>query len=137
MFEFLIQHQPGCLLLVLAVLSTAACAAHYKPHPGALNVTDSVAYDTLLAAETAIEEARTQNQTRPLPGRAKDALNAVIDSYNIARTAWLMYRGAIATNAPSHQYFQQLARNLTDLTSVLEALTRADASASPIGRSHQ
>ena len=39
MFEFLIQHQIGALLLVLAVLSTAACAAHYKPHPGALTIT--------------------------------------------------------------------------------------------------
>jgi len=124
MFEFLIQHQPWCLLLVLAVLSTAACVAHYTPHPGALNVTDSVAYDTLLAAEAAIEEARTENQTQPLPARVKDALNAVIDSYNLARTAWLMYRGAIATNAPSHQYFQQLAANLTDLTNALEALKR-------------
>ena len=124
MFEFLIQHQPWCLLLVLAVLSTAACAAHYKPHPGSLNVTDSAAYDALLAAEAAIDQARAENQTRPLPAQAKDALNAVIDSYNIARTAWLMYRGAIATNTSSHQYFQQLTRNLTDLTNALEALRR-------------
>jgi hypothetical protein len=122
MFDFLIQHQLWSLLLVLAVLSTAACAAHYKPHPGALNATDSVAYDTLLVAEAAIDQARVDNQTNPLPAQVKDALNTLIDSYNVARTAWLTYRGAVATNTPSDQYFQQLTKNLADLTNSLEAL---------------
>jgi hypothetical protein len=136
MFEFRIQHQLWSLSFVLILLSTAACA-HYKPHPGALNAIDSAAYDVLLTAEAAIEQARTENQTRPLSPQAKEALNAVIDSYNVARTGWLMYRGAIAANTSSHEYFQQLTRNLTGLTEAFEALTRADASASPIGRSHQ
>ena len=126
MFEFLFQHQLWSVLLVLAVLSTAACTAHYTPHPGALNVTDSAAYDALLVAEAAIEQARTENQTRPLSAEAKAALNAVIDSYNIARTAWLMYRGAIATNTSSHQYFQQLTQNLTGLTNALRDLNRRE-----------
>ena len=122
MFDFLMQHQLWSLLLVLAVLSTAACAAHYKPHPGALNVADSAAYDTLLVAEAAIDQARTDNQTSPLSAQAKEELNTLIDSYNVARTAWLTYRGAVATNTPSDQYFQQLTKNLMDLTNALEAL---------------
>jgi hypothetical protein len=44
------------LLLVPLVLSTSACAARYKVHPGALNPTDSAAYDTLLIAETTIHQ---------------------------------------------------------------------------------
>jgi hypothetical protein len=65
MFDFLIQHQLWILLLVLAALSTAACAAHYKPHPGALDVTDSAAYDTLLVAEAAIDQrARRTKRAR-------------------------------------------------------------------------
>ncbi len=126
MFEFFIQHQLWTLLLVVAVLSMAACAAHYKVHPGALNATDSVAYDTLLIAEAAIDQARAENQTHPLSAQAKDALNTLIDSYNVARTAWLTYRGAIATNKPSDQYFQLLTRNLTDLTDALEVLKRRE-----------
>jgi hypothetical protein len=126
MCEFLIQHEFWGLLLVLAVLSTAACAAHYKPHPGALNITDSAAYDTLLVAEAAIDQARTENQTRPLSDQAKDALNTLIDSYNVARAAWLTYRGAVATNTQSDSYFQQLTQNLTDLTNALEALKRRE-----------
>ena len=67
-----------------------------------------------------------ENQTHPLSAEAKDALNTLIDSYNVARTAWLTYRGAIATNTPSDQYFQLLTRNLTDLTDALEVLKRRE-----------
>src|SRR5213593_4705073 len=126
MFEFFIQHQLSCLLLVVAVLFIGACAAHYKIHPGALNATDSAAYDTLLIAEAAIDQARAENQTHPLSAGAKDALNILVDSYNVARSAWLTYRGAIATNTPTEQYFQHLTRNLTDLTDALNALKRRE-----------
>ena len=85
-----------------------------------------MAYDTLLIAEAAIDQARAENQTHPLSAQAKDALNTLIDSYNVARTAWLTYRGAIATNTPSDQYFQLLTRNLTDLTHALEVLKRRE-----------
>ena len=109
------------LLLVPIVFSTAACAARYRLHPGALNVTDSAAYDTLLVAEAAIDQARVENQTRALPSPEKDALNTLIRSYNVARDSWLTYRGAIATNVPPDPYFQQLSQNLTDLASAVRA----------------
>jgi len=126
MFEFLIQHLSSALLVALLVLAAAACATHYKPHPGAINIADSAAYDTLLVAEAAIDAARTRNQTEPLPAEAKDVLNLVIQYYNVARDAWLTYRGALATNTPSDQYLQQLTRNLTDLTGALESLKRRE-----------
>ena len=53
----------GPLLLAPLVFPTAACAARYQVHPGALNVSDSAAYDTLLIAEAAIDQARMENQT--------------------------------------------------------------------------
>src|SRR4029077_5458953 len=58
------------LLLVPLLLSTSACAAHYKVHPGALNATDSAAYDALLIAESTIHQARMDYQTRQLPSDA-------------------------------------------------------------------
>jgi hypothetical protein len=58
MFEFVTQHQFWIAVAIL-VLTTAACAAHYKIHPGARNATDSAAYDTMLIAEAAIDEARS------------------------------------------------------------------------------
>src|SRR5438067_13455754 len=65
------------LLLIAVSLSTAACAAQYKVHPGALNPIDSAAFDTLLIAETTIDEARMGYQTGQLPPDAKDALNTL------------------------------------------------------------
>jgi type II secretory pathway pseudopilin PulG len=118
-----------CLLLVAVVLSTTACAAGYRVHPGSLNTTDSAAYDTLLIAKAAIDQARTENQARPLPADVKETLNTVIKVYNVARDAWLTYRGAVSTNTPSDQYLQQLTKHLTDLTGALESLKGREAQA--------
>jgi hypothetical protein len=110
----------GPLLLAPLVFPAAACAAHYTVHPGALNVTDSAAYDTLLIAQAAIDQARVENQTLALPAAEKDALNTLIRSYEVAREAWLTYRQAIATNVPADSYFQQLNKNLIDLTDAIQ-----------------
>src|ERR1051326_4621853 len=72
MTEFILQH-PFWIAAVLLVL-TAACTAHYKLHPGALNTADSAAYDPLLIAEAAIDQARAENQTRPFSAEAKVTL---------------------------------------------------------------
>jgi hypothetical protein len=130
---------PGLKAIITSVLvlSMVACAAHYQIHPGSLNVTDSAAYDTLLIAETVIDQARADYQTRQLPADTKDALNKLIQSYTVARDSWLVYRGAIATNVPSDPYFQQLTKNLSDLTTAIRTLRESAASASPTGRSHQ
>ncbi|SRR6266446_3683057 len=127
MIEFILQHQ--LWIAVALVLLTAACTAQYKLHPGALNTTDSAAYDTLLIAEVAIDQARAENQTRPFSPEAKDALNTLIRSYNVSREAWLTYRGAVATNVPSDQYFQQLNTHLSDLMSAVEVLKGREAPA--------
>jgi hypothetical protein len=127
------------LLLVPILLATTACAAHYAVHPGALNPADSAAFDTLLVAEGAINQARAVNQAHPLPSETKDALNRLVQSYNVARESWLTYRDAITANEPSAAYLAQLNKNLTDLSIAIRNLltARAAASASPIGRSHQ
>jgi len=115
------------LLVALLAAATSACAARYTIHPGALNKTDSAAYDILLVAETAIDQARLDYKSGQLPAGAKPALEALVQSYNIiygcalprlrfaARDSWLAYRSAIATNAPAAVYFSQLNQNLTDL----------------------
>jgi hypothetical protein len=131
-FEFLFQHQfwtavPGpkilvpVLLIPLLLVSTTACAALYTVHPGALNRTDSAAYDTLLIAEKAIDKARTDYEHQQLPPEAKAPLNALIQVYNTARESWLTYRGAIATKIPSDVYFNQLTKNISDLIDAIRA----------------
>src|SRR5437660_8701976 len=84
------------MLLIPLLLSASACRGHYAVHPGALNTTDSAAYDTLLIAEAAIDHARTEYETHRLPVAARQLLDRLIESYNIARASWLTYRGAVA-----------------------------------------
>ena len=120
MNEFILRHELWIAAAVL--LLAAACTALYKVHPGALNTADSVAYDALLVAEAAIDQARVENQSRPFSTEAKESLNRLIQSYNVAREAWLTYRGALAVNVSSDQYFEQLKRNLSDLANAVEAL---------------
>ena len=56
MFEFVSQHAFGAALLLAALTILASgCAARYTVHPGALNKTDSAAYDALLVAETCLK----------------------------------------------------------------------------------
>ena len=113
------------LLLIPLLFTTTACAAHYTVHPGALNMTDSVTYDTLLIAETAIDQARMDFEAGHLPASMKPALDALIESYNVARQTWLIYRDAVTTNAPSQAYFDQLNQNVADLTNAIRAFEEA------------
>src|SRR5580704_18900166 len=120
---------PGTTLALLLTLppflAFAGCTAPYVVHPGALNMTDSSAYDALLIAETMIDQARTAYQAGQLPEAAKEPLNALIQSYNVAQQSWLAYRGALATKSPPDVYFSQLTTNLTNLTNAIQALKGA------------
>jgi hypothetical protein len=54
-------------------------------------------------------------------------LNTLIKAYNVARESWLTYRGALAaqpqvTNISSDVYYNQLNKNLSDLTNAIRAL---------------
>jgi hypothetical protein len=64
----------------ILLLFLVSCTAHYSIHPGALNKTDSAAYDTLLIPETTIDQARLDYQAGQLPAGAKPALDALIRS---------------------------------------------------------
>jgi hypothetical protein len=107
----------------MLVLCVSGCATmHYSVHPGALNPTDSAAYDMLLIAQATIEQAKADYQDHQLPPSTKGAINTLVQSYTVARESWLTYRGAIATNVPSDQYFQQLNKNLSDLITAIQGL---------------
>ncbi len=118
MTQFMTQHETGIAALLAIVLLAAACAARYTVHPGALNKADSAAYDTLLVAETTIDQARLQAGRLP----HHDALDVLIASYNVAREAWLTYRGAISTNTPEQEYFDRLSKSMADLSNAIRAI---------------
>src|SRR5437867_1615748 len=113
------------ILLIPILLSVSACRAHYPIHPGALNMADSAAYDTLLVAEAMIDDARVAYQLGRLPMGATDLLNTLIHSYNLTRQSWLAYRGAMATHVAPDIYFYALTENLKDLTTAIRAFEEA------------
>lgn len=82
------------LILLLAVSMLAGCA-RYVIHPGAVNKSDSIAYDTLLVSEAVIDHARREILADRLPATLKPGFNILVSNYNKARLAWLAYRNAI------------------------------------------
>lgn len=113
--------RPFILLLLLPIaFSTTACGARYRVHPGALNQADSVAYDTLLVSEAAIQQAQADFQAGQVSGQdARARINNLVRLYNAARASWITYREAAAANAPADSYFQQLNQDLTSLTNAI------------------
>jgi len=109
------------LLVTLLAGSVFGCSMPYTMHPGALNTTDSAAYDALLIAKTAIDQAKAKEQAGLLPDSDKPALAALIKSYNAARASWLIYPGALSSNTPSDQYSQQLSQNLAELITAIQS----------------
>ena len=107
------------VLMIPCLLAVSSCVARYTVHPGALDKTDSAAYDVLLIAQSTIDQARILYQAGQLPGAAAEALNRLIEAYNIARESWLIYRGA-----PSAIYLDQVTRNVSDLARVVRAFDK-------------
>src|SRR5215467_361007 len=105
LYAYLLRRFALVILTIPLLFLVSACTAHYIPHPGALNKTDSVAYDALLIAETTIDQARLEVHAGNLPEKAKAPLEELIRLYNVAREAWLTYRSALATNVESSVYF--------------------------------
>ncbi len=112
---------PGLKTFLLVVMipglfAVSSCVARYTVHPGALDKTDSATYDVLLIAQSTIDQARILYQAGQLPSHAAEALNKLIEAYNIARESWLIYRAA-----PSSIYFDQVTRNVSDLARAVRA----------------
>jgi hypothetical protein len=85
-------------VLLLASFCFSGCAAKgHLNHPNAINAVDSAAYDTLLASQTAIEEAKLGIADHP---EAKDVLNQAIAAYDAALPAYKVYH-AIGASDPS------------------------------------
>lgn len=123
------QH-PKLLTVLLCTVLLSGCAK--AVHPGAVSPLDSQAYDALLAAQTSIDQARLQIEGGQIPAQfltvTKRALNAAINSYNITRVTWLVYRHeSQAANgaAVSSPEAAQLQNDITNLAAAISALAQA------------
>ena len=102
----------GCLLM-----GTGCGRQVHAVHPGAINAFDSYSYDTLLVAQAAIEQAKTDIAKYP---NAKAPLNQAIASYNIAETSYVAYHASAGTIDTA-----ALQKALQDLTAALAQMQTA------------
>ena len=79
----------GCLMM-----GTGCGRQAHAVHPGAINAFDSYSYDTLLVAQAAIEQAKTEVAKHL---NAKRPLNQAIASFNIAEASYVAYHASAGT----------------------------------------
>lgn len=112
---------------LVLVATLAGCASlgqkPYSPHPGSASTFDSIAYDGLLEAQAAIDQAKTDYQTLSPKEAAyqKPLLNRVIEVYNTAQASWHTYHDATA--GAQHRNLAQLQGQLNlDLQTLTAAI---------------
>jgi len=117
------------VLALLAAVALASCAGSYQVHPGAVNVFDSQAYDSLLVAHATIESTKADLAgnvfTASLVPAIKKALNDLIAGYNVADAAYQAYHTAAvagtATTAQANAVTDGLASVSTGLSNLSAA----------------
>ncbi len=109
---------------LLFLLALTGCSGTPKPviHPGALNQFDSNAYDTLLTAQAAIEQA-SKEVVANYPA-LKDEMNKVRAGYTAAQASYKSYHEAAAAGKPTTpDALDALLKKLTtDLAAILAKL---------------
>jgi hypothetical protein len=80
-------------------LALAGCAA--RPiHPGAVNVADSVAYDSLVTTKAVIDQTKADLAANAFPAKdvptIKKALNDLIGAYNTLDTSLTIYHNSFS-----------------------------------------
>jgi hypothetical protein len=115
----------SAVVLVLVLASIGCASANYKPHPGAINLLDSQAFDVLVSTKAVIDQTKadlagnTWNAT--ISGKVKTVLNTgVIPAYNTLDTVYQAYH--IASNASDPgTAVQNAMQNVSNQTAALTA----------------
>jgi hypothetical protein len=108
------------------VLYLAGCAA--RPlHPGAINAFDSASFDSLTVVKGVIDSTRTDLANNAFPssiaGSVKTALNALIQSYNIADVAYQAYHTAAIAGTATPEQQADVQTKLNTMNNGVTALT--------------
>jgi len=114
------------LVAVVLVLGAIGCSsATYKPHPGAINLLDSQAYDVLISTKAVIDQtkadlaANTWNAT--ISAKVKTVLNSgLVPAYNALDTTYTAYHNAANASDPGTSV-QQGITNVSTQTQALSA----------------
>ena len=69
------------VVMIPGLLAVSGCVARYPVHPGALDKTDSAAYDVLLIAQSTIDQARILYQNLQLMFEIAKLALSVVDTH--------------------------------------------------------
>ena len=110
------------------VLAMTGCAA--RPiHPGAVNVADSVAYDSLLTTKAVIDQTKTDLANNAFPAKdvpaIKAALNGLITAYNTLDTALTIYHNAFTAGTVTQAQADAVTNASSSVKSAVTTLTSA------------
>jgi hypothetical protein len=113
------------LAMVLAVSMIGCSSANYKPHPGAINLLDSQAYDVLISTHAVIEQTKADLAggvwSASIASKVKTVLNTgVVPAYNVLDTTYQAYHNANNPTDPGTAV-QTAVTNVTNQTAVLAA----------------
>lgn len=114
------------ILTFIAILFTIGCQKKVTPHPNQLNAFDGQAYDSLVSAQAALEEAKGQYASGKLPPAAKVIINDAGALYESARTGWLYWRD-ISMGIKSGDVNEAQARLQDDLAQLSTAIAKVAA----------
>ena len=115
-----------CTAVLLALVLLGGCAAR---HPGSANQFDSSSYDTLIVAHSVIETTKADLAANKFPpqnvGNVKTALNNLIQTYNVADTAYQSYHSAAVAGTATTAQQASLTTALANVTAATTTLNSA------------
>lgn len=117
-----------CMAVALLGLTLTGCAA--RPiHPGAVNVADSVAYDSLLTTKAVIDQTKADLTANAFPANEvptiKAALNGLITAYNDLDTALTAYHNAFSAGTATQAQADAVTNSSSAIKTAITALTSA------------
>jgi hypothetical protein len=114
------------ILTVLAVVFTIGCQKKVTPHPNQLNAFDGQAYDSLVSAQAALDEAKGQYASGKLPPASKAVINDAGAAYESARTGWVYWRD-VSMGIKSGDVNEAQAKLQDDLAQLSAAIAKIAA----------
>jgi len=103
-----------------------ACQKNATPHPNQINSLDGRTYDTLISAQAALDEAKSQYRSGTLPQDAKLIINDAGAAYEQARSSWQLWRDVTLGLKPGDPESTQskLQTDMKQLAAAMASLQR-------------
>lgn len=111
---------------LLMIVFSLACHKNATSHPNQINGFDGKTYDTLISAQAALDEAKSQYRSGTLPQDAKQIINDAGAAYEQARTSWQLWRDVTLGLKPGDPESTQskLEADMQQLAAAMASLQR-------------